>query len=159
MTRQCKEFNIPTDWMLDNNLISKVNDVLFSVLEYHCRVEFLVRHYCYLLSSPFPLVIADKICFCQIGKYVHEKSGYGTSVYGTSEQGSSTGVYVASGCEICLQNSSGNTLTVTYPKIRELKYHACIDPVLIRLAVILKENYVIHLYHNCFILTFRAICT
>jgi hypothetical protein len=25
--RQCKEFNIPTDWMLDNNLISKVNDV------------------------------------------------------------------------------------------------------------------------------------
>jgi hypothetical protein len=23
--RQCKEFNIPTDWMLDNNLISKVN--------------------------------------------------------------------------------------------------------------------------------------
>ncbi|KAL5222542.1 hypothetical protein ABZP36_027255 [Zizania latifolia] len=23
-TRQCKEFNIPTDWMLDNNLISKI---------------------------------------------------------------------------------------------------------------------------------------
>jgi hypothetical protein len=32
MMRQCKEFNIPTDWMLDNNLISKVNDLYFSVL-------------------------------------------------------------------------------------------------------------------------------
>jgi hypothetical protein len=61
-------------------------------------------------SNPFPLVTADKICFCQISKHVHEKSGYGTSVYGTSEQGSSSGVYAASGCEICVQNSSGNTL-------------------------------------------------
>lgn len=40
MMRQCKEFNIPIDWMLDNNLISKVNAVYFSVLLYHPSVGF-----------------------------------------------------------------------------------------------------------------------
>jgi hypothetical protein len=44
MMRQCKEFNIPTDWMLDNNLISKVNIM--------CRTALLwfiyINHECAL---------------------------------------------------------------------------------------------------------------
>jgi hypothetical protein len=55
-------------------------------------------------------VTADKVCFCEISKDVHEKGRYGASIHGTSEQGSSPRVYAASGCQICFQDASGNTL-------------------------------------------------
>lgn len=51
---------------------------------------------------------ADKVCFCEISEDVHEKGCNGASVHGSSEQGSSSGVHAASGCEICLQDASGN---------------------------------------------------
>jgi len=55
-------------------------------------------------------VTADKVCFCEVSEDVHEKGRYGASIHGTPEQGSSSGVYAAPGCEICLQDASGNTL-------------------------------------------------
>ena len=58
----------------------------------------------------FSLVTADKVCFCEVSEDVHEKGRYGASIHGTPEQGSSSGVYAASGCEICFQDASGNTL-------------------------------------------------
>ena len=58
----------------------------------------------------FSFLTADKVCFCEISEDVHEKGCNGASIHGPSEQGSSSGVHAASGCEICLQDASGNTL-------------------------------------------------
>lgn len=93
------------------------------------------------------LITADKIFVCQISKDVHEKSCYGTSIHGTSEQRSSFGVYATSGCEICLQNASGNTFLAGTPQKANSPVHTAYS-ILIR-CILGQLCYTTS--HNCFI--------
>ena len=55
-----------------------------------------------------PLDVSDKVWLCQVGKDIHEKSSYGTSIKDSSGKRSCNGLYVASRSPICFQNSSGS---------------------------------------------------
>jgi hypothetical protein len=48
-----------------------------------------------------PLDVTDKVWLCQVGKDIHEESGYGTSVKGSSGKRSCNGLYATARSAFC----------------------------------------------------------